>query len=120
MVPSANLLTTANDVAVFYQCIMDGGSFEGTRVFEEPTVERALEAPHDELVIDRMLGLPLRYGSGFMLGSDSISPYGWDRPQAFGHVGLSNLFTWADRDRDLVVAISPPASRSSDRICSPS
>ena len=99
------VITTANDVAVFYQCIMDGGSFEGTRVFEEPTVERALEAPHDELVIDRMLGLPIRYGSGFMLGSDSISPYGWDRPQAFGHVGMSNLFTWADRDRDLVVAM---------------
>ncbi len=46
-----------------------------------------------------MLGLPLRYASGFMLGSGSISPYGWNRPQAFGHVGMSNLFTWADRDR---------------------
>ena len=105
VVPSANVITRAHDVAVFYQCIMDGGSFEGTRVFEEETVERALEAPHDELVIDRMLGLPIRYGSGFMLGSDSISPYGWDRPGAFGHVGMSNLFTWADRDRELVVAI---------------
>ena len=56
------------------------------------TVTKALEAPHDELVIDRMLGLPIRYGSGFMLGSGSISPYGWNRPQAFGHVGMSKLF----------------------------
>jgi CubicO group peptidase (beta-lactamase class C family) len=40
-----------------------------------------------------------------MLGSNSISPYGWDRPRAFGHVGMSNLFTWADPDRELVVAI---------------
>ena len=105
VVPSANVIVTASDVAVFYQCIMNGGSFEGTRVFDEDTIERALEAPHDELVIDRMLGLPIRYGSGFMLGSGSISPYGWNRQQAFGHVGLSNLFTWADRERDLVVAI---------------
>jgi CubicO group peptidase (beta-lactamase class C family) len=105
VVPSANVITRARDVAVFYQCIMDGGSFEGTRVFEEETVERALQAPHDELVVDRMLGLPIRYGSGFMLGSGSISPYGWDRPRAFGHVGMSNLFTWADPDRELVVAI---------------
>jgi CubicO group peptidase (beta-lactamase class C family) len=105
VVPSANVVTRAHDVAVFYQCIMDGGSFEGTRVFEQETVERALDAPHDELVVDRMLGLPIRYGSGFMLGSGSISPYGWDRPRAFGHVGMSNLFTWADPDRELVVAI---------------
>ncbi len=105
VVPSANVITTAGDVAVFYQCIMDGGSFDGTRVFEEETVQRSLEAPHDELVIDRMLGLPIRYGSGFMLGSESISPYGWARPRAFGHVGMSNLFTWADRDRELVVAM---------------
>jgi CubicO group peptidase (beta-lactamase class C family) len=105
VVPSANVIVTARDIAVFYQCIMDGGSFEGTRVFDEETIRRALEAPHDELVIDRMLGLPLRYGSGFMLGSGSFSPYGWNRPQAFGHVGMSNLFTWADRERDLVVAI---------------
>jgi CubicO group peptidase (beta-lactamase class C family) len=105
VVPSANVVVTASDVAVFYQCVMNGGAFAGTRVFSEETVERALEAPHDELVIDRMLGLPIRYASGFMLGSGSISPYGWNRPQAFGHVGLSNLFTWADRERDLVVAI---------------
>jgi CubicO group peptidase (beta-lactamase class C family) len=105
VVPSANVITNAHDVAVFYQCVMDGGFFDGTRVFDEETVRRALEAPHDELVVDRMLGLPLRYGSGFMLGSNSISPYGWDRPRAFGHVGMSNLFTWADPDRELVVAI---------------
>jgi CubicO group peptidase (beta-lactamase class C family) len=105
VVPSANVITTARDVAVFYQCIMDGGTFEGTSIFAEATVERALEAPHDELVVDRMLGLPLRYGSGFMLGSGSISPYGWDRLLAFGHASLSNPFTWADPDRQLVVAI---------------
>ncbi|MGB8858239.1 MAG: serine hydrolase domain-containing protein [Ilumatobacteraceae bacterium] len=105
VVPSANVITRARDVAVFYQCIMDGGSFEGTRVFAKKTVARALEAPHDELVIDRMLGLPIRYGSGFMLGSESFSPYGWNRRRAFGHVGMSNLFTWADGDRELVVAI---------------
>ncbi len=85
VVPSANVITTARDVAVFYQCVMDGGVFAGKRIFEGETVRRALDAPHDELVVDRMLGLPLRYASGFMLGSESISPYGWGRPNAFGH-----------------------------------
>ena len=68
VVPSGNVIVTARDVAVFYQCIMNGGIYGGTRVFAEDTVAKALEAPHDELVVDRMLGLPLRYGSGFMLG----------------------------------------------------
>jgi len=99
------VIVRARDVAIFYQCIMDGGTFAGTRVFAEDTVQRALQAPHDELVVDRMLGLPLRYGSGFMLGSESISPFGWNRPLAFGHVGMSNLFTWADPERQLVVTI---------------
>ena len=105
VIPSGNVIVRARDAAVFYQCVMDGGTFEGTRVFEEATIDRALEAPHDELVMDRMLGIPIRYGSGFMLGSESISPYGWNRPRAFGHVGMSNLFTWADRDRELVVVV---------------
>jgi CubicO group peptidase (beta-lactamase class C family) len=47
----------------------------------------------------------MRYSSGFMLGNEQASLYGWDHPRAFGHVGLSNLFTWADPDRDLVVAL---------------
>jgi CubicO group peptidase (beta-lactamase class C family) len=105
VVPSGNVITTARDTAIFYQCIMDGGVAAGTRVFDDDTVRRALEAPHDALVIDRMLGLPLRYASGFMLGSDTMSPFGWNRPRAFGHVGMSNLFTWADPERNLVVAI---------------
>lgn len=40
-----------------------------------------------------------------MLGSNSISPYGWDRPRTFGRVGMSNLCTWADPEGYLVVAI---------------
>ena len=38
-------------------------------------------------------------------GSDTISFYGWNQPRIFGHLGLSNLYTWADPDRDLVVAL---------------
>ncbi len=52
-----------------------------------------------------MLGVPMRYGTGFMLGTETVSLYGWNRPRAFGHVGMSNLFTWADPDQELVVAL---------------
>jgi CubicO group peptidase (beta-lactamase class C family) len=105
VIPSGNVIVTARDVAAFYQCLLDGGVLDGVRVFDEETVSRAVRAEHDGLAIDRMLALPMRYSSGFMLGSETVSLYGWNHPRAFGHLGMSNLFTWADPDRDLVVAI---------------
>ena len=32
-VPSGNVIVTARDVAAFYQCLLDGGTLDGTRVF---------------------------------------------------------------------------------------
>jgi CubicO group peptidase (beta-lactamase class C family) len=104
VVPSANLFTTAGDIARFYQCLLDGGELEGVRVFEEETVERALAA-HGPPACDGNLILPMRYSPGFMLGSDTLSLYGWNHPRAFGHLGFSNVICWADPDRDLVVAL---------------
>jgi CubicO group peptidase (beta-lactamase class C family) len=105
VIPSGNLLTTAADTAAFYQCLLNGGELDGTRVFEPETVAAAI-APLDEgMTVDRRIGLPIRYSSGFMLGTDSLSIFGWNHPNAFGHIGLSNVFTWADPDRDLVVAL---------------
>lgn len=104
VIPSGNLIVTARDTAAFYQCLLDGGVLDGTRVFRSDTIERAVRADRG-IDIDRMIGLPLRYGTGFMLGTDTISLYGWNHPRAFGHLGLSNSFTWADPDRDLVVAL---------------
>jgi CubicO group peptidase (beta-lactamase class C family) len=105
VIPSGNVIVTARDVATFYQCLLDGGTVDGTRVFAPITVDRAIQAEHAAPGIDRMLGMPMRYSSGFMLGAEGVSLYGWNHPRAFGHVGLSNLFTWADPDRALVVAI---------------
>jgi CubicO group peptidase (beta-lactamase class C family) len=105
VIPSGNVIVTASDIAAFYQCLLDGGALDGTRVFDEDTVARAVSSDRDGLEIDRMLAIPIRYSSGFMLGSETVSLYGWNHPRAFGHLGMSNLFTWADPDRALVVAI---------------
>ena len=63
----------------------------------------------------------MRYGLGFMLGGRRFSPFGPDTPEAFGHLGLSNVFSWADPERELVVgrlsaffsASIPPTARFS-------
>ena len=48
---------------------------------------------------------PMRYGLGFMLGSRRTGIFGKDSAHAFGHVGLSNIFCWADPDRQISVAL---------------
>lgn len=104
-VPSGNLVVTARDAATFYQCLLDGGSTGGVRTFDAETIRRAREADRPGIDFDRRILLPLRYSAGFMLGTDTISLYGWNHPRAFGHLGLANSFTWADPDRELVVAL---------------
>ena len=74
------------------------------RVLEARTIRRAtLEQSFGE--IDRSIGVPLRYSAGFMLGQSRLGPFGPETDLAFGHVGLTNNFTWADPERELVVAL---------------
>ena len=40
-----------------------------------------------------------------MLGGQYLTLYGYDTSYAFGHLGLSNLVTWADPQRHLSAAV---------------
>ncbi len=103
-IPSGNCLATARDIGAFYQCLLDGGVVGTQRVLEARTIRRAtLEQSFGE--IDRSIGVPLRYSAGFMLGQSRLGPFGPETDLAFGHVGLTNNFTWADPERELVVAL---------------
>ena len=104
VVPSANLITTAHDIGIFYQCLLNGGEYGGVRIFSEKSVRRA-RAIESKGQIDRRLLMPVAYSTGFMCGNSGLSLYGWNHPNAFGHLGLSNIFTWADPDRALVVSL---------------
>ena len=103
-IPSANVVTTALELSRFYQCLLDGGRWEKERVFEGRTVQRAI-AQQSFMELDFTLGLPIRYGLGFMLGAKNVSLYGSDTPEAFGHVGLTNILSWADPERRIAVAL---------------
>lgn len=104
IIPAANIVTTAEDLCSFYQCLLEEGELDGRRAFEDRTVRRAIsEQAYWEL--DLTLGVPLRYSNGFMLGGDLISLFGTDTSQAFGHLGFTNIFSWADPERRLAVAL---------------
>jgi CubicO group peptidase (beta-lactamase class C family) len=104
IIPSGNLETTAEDLSAFLQCMLDHGEYEGVRVFHPRTIQHALnEASYRE--VDLTLFLPLRYGLGPMLGDDPVGIFGPDSEHAFGHLGLSNIFPWADPRREIAVAL---------------
>jgi CubicO group peptidase (beta-lactamase class C family) len=103
VVPSGNVIGTPSEVGLFFELLLRRGSLGGVRVFDEGTVHRAIAADaHREL--DRIIMLPIRYGSGFMLGGDYLSFYGPHTPAAFGHLGFTNVLAWADPERDISVA----------------
>ena len=105
LVPSANVIATAHDVAAFYQCLVDEGRFGGHRVFEADTVRRAVAPDRAGASIDRVIGIPIRYSPGFMVGHRGLGLYGWNRTSTFGHLGLSSTFTWARPDTGTAVAL---------------
>lgn len=104
VIPSANVVATANDMSRFYQLLLNGGTLDGVRVFQERTVRRAT-VEHSYLEMDLTLGMPFRYGMGFMLGAEWFSPYGPYTHRAYGHVGFTNIVCWADPERRVAAAI---------------
>jgi CubicO group peptidase (beta-lactamase class C family) len=104
ILPAANVVSNARDLTTFFECLRTDGAFEGTGVFEPRTVRRA-RGEQSFWEVDFTLGLPLRYGLGFMLGADWLSLFGPGTPNAFGHLGFTNVVAWADPDRELAAAL---------------
>ena len=104
LVPSANVVATADEFSRFYQLLLDGGTLDGVRVFDPRTIRRAT-SEQSYLEMDFTLGLPFRYGMGFMLGAQWLSLYGPDTLHAYGHLGFTNVICWADPERDIAAAL---------------
>jgi CubicO group peptidase (beta-lactamase class C family) len=104
VIPSGNIVATANELSRFYQLLLNGGELDGVHVFERRTIQRAT-AEQSYLEIDFSLGLPFRYSMGFMLGAKLVSLYGPDTQYAFGHLGFTNIVSWADPERQVAAAL---------------
>jgi CubicO group peptidase (beta-lactamase class C family) len=104
IVPSGNVIGTAEEASRFFELLLRGGTLGDVRIFEPRTIRRAV-AEQSWLEVDSFLGLPIRYGTGFMLGTPFVSLYGRRSSHAFGHVGFTNVVAWADPDRDTSVGL---------------
>lgn len=102
--PAGNIYATADEACRFFEMLMRGGTLDGVKVFDPLTIRRAtLEAGKPQF--DGTLLLPLRYSHGMMLGANPVGLYGPMTGRAFGHLGFSNIFCWADPERDISVSL---------------
>jgi CubicO group peptidase (beta-lactamase class C family) len=91
----AGLFSSARDLAVFAQMILDGGTFGGTRILSPRTIAR-WSAPQDA-------------SSSRALGWDTAAPASsagrFFSPRSFGHTGFTGTSIWMDPERGLFVVL---------------
>jgi CubicO group peptidase (beta-lactamase class C family) len=100
LLPSANVVTSANELSRFFEIFRAGGELDGVRVMRPETLRTAL-TEQSRLEIDLSLLFPTRFSYGLMLGAQWLSLFGRDTDLAFGHLGLINIMGWADPERGL-------------------
>lgn len=104
IIPAASTVTTANELSRFYEIFRRGGTLDGVTVMSPETVRRAL-TQQSHLEVDLSLGFPTRFGYGLMLGAQTLSLFGRDTQHAFGHLGFTNILSWADPERGTAVTV---------------
>ncbi|BBY74743.1 putative lipase LipE [Mycolicibacterium parafortuitum] len=105
VIPSSNTVSNANELSRFAEILCRGGELDGVRVLSAQTLRAATQQAR-RLRPDLATGLqPMRWGTGYMLGSKRFGPFGRDAQGAFGHTGLTDIAVWADPERALSVAV---------------
>ncbi len=105
IIPSSNTVSTADELSRFAEILRRGGELDGVRIMQPETLWAATKECR-RLRPDLATGLvPLRWGTGYMLGSKRFGPFGRNAPAAFGHTGLVNIAVWADPSRGLAAGV---------------
>jgi hypothetical protein len=89
----AGLFSTAADLAVFAQMMLNGGTYAGTRIVADSTVRLFTRPAADA----RALGWEV--GNGEHGAGDYFDEH------AFGHTGFTGTSLWIDPDRDMFVVL---------------
>lgn len=98
VIPAGNIYANADDACRVYQMLLDGGLYNGARLFKKETIAEATR-PTGSAKLDGMLLVPVRFSAGFWLGEPKLSLYGIGTPHAYGHMGFINIAAWADPQR---------------------
>lgn len=98
--PWGGMHSTTMDLAILLQTFLNGGVYNGRRVFSPATVAA--------MTRDQNTSLPGRsWGLGWGLATSPVWAYFGDlvSPRTFGHSGATGTVAWADPDSGLVCVI---------------
>jgi len=93
----AGLFSTADDLAVFTQMILNGGSYGGRRILKPETV-RLMTTPHSVPKGRRTLG----WDASTQFSSDHSDTFS---AHSFGHTGFTGTFIWIDPDNQAALIL---------------
>jgi CubicO group peptidase (beta-lactamase class C family) len=111
LIPAASLHSTAREMAIFYQMLVNYGSYAGLQYLKPETVRQATSLGFRG--IDDFSQRETLWGFGFHLGGrptsekEDESSFGERSTQlTFGHMGNRSSMAWGDLNHRLVVAFT--------------
>lgn len=111
LIPAGSFNSTARDLAIFYQMLLNGGRYANQQYLLPETVSAATALGYEG--IDELFKAPVRWAHGFHLGgyitSDPKEINGMGEKstvRTFGHYGQDSCMAWADPDADIVVTFT--------------
>ena len=110
--PWGGMHSTTGDLAILLQTFLNGGTYNGVRVFSPATVA-AMTRDQNEAVKSP-------WGLGWGLAGSPVWAYFGDlvSPRTFGHCGATGTVAWADPERQLlcVILTTRPLSEDNGRM----
>lgn len=97
VVPGGGGISSAAALAKLYAALARGGELDGVRILNEASLLEAITPTNARGEIDRIIGMPMRWGTGWHMGS----PAAGATMRTFGHGGRGGQVGWADLDRRL-------------------
>ena len=101
IVPGANGVATAGDLARFYAMMERKGTLDGSTVISQATAEEAVEFQVEG--IDKTIGVFAQRSLGLALADERMGKSTGDPLKTFGHGGAGTSIGWADFDSGLAV-----------------
>jgi len=98
-IPGGGGIMSAAEIALFYQAIITGKNFEGETIWQQSTLDHALQVRTANL-IDILGGHRVNRALGMVISGDqkrNLRGFGHtNSAQAFGHGGAGGQLAWAD------------------------
>ncbi|HSH05613.1 MAG TPA: serine hydrolase domain-containing protein [Anaerolineae bacterium] len=106
--PAANVHSTARELAIFFEMLVQKGEYGGRRLLAAETVERAtrLEYAGQDVILKR----DVHWSPGFEIGGakyiDGYRMGASGGRTTFGHFGFDTCMAWGDFAKEVVIAFN--------------